>query len=1042
MTATAVHQTIYGVVDGFEGSYLVGWALSSLATRNCMIEVVDESGRIVAANRASKVRSDLAKLGFGRTNFAFRILIDGAASNSNLRIFADGFELPGSPIYVGPGEYDGRIAIENGFVSGWVTERQPSSDLPLIRVVDQSGRVVHEELAAYDVETVDKHFRPARFGFSVPNDCYGAPELALRASIDGREFAAAHCALRTNGYLDGVWPDRCVGWLMSPDLPSKRFEVEVLRDGRVIGRGTCNVPRSDLREHFPSAWEVGFDIPLLETDNKVTETSTLSIRLAGTERELFDGPFIVGRRAAFISGTRRVARLVHSADIELDLAQRAALQAALVQYNSGLRSGSDYIWLPFKDDAANEEGFAPVSQPRLNIIIPIYKGVEVTRACIESVLTHRDPERDVVVLVNDRSPEADMEPMLFEYVGAKNLHLLNNPENLGFVKSVNRALNFCLAGDVVLLNSDTRVFAGGLDELYNVAHSSNDVGTVTAMSNNATIFSYPHSLLASSELADISWDELAAAALQQNAGRAFEVPTGHGFCMLVKRKVLNRVPSLDEQFGRGYGEENAFCLKAEDLGFRHVAAAGVLVEHRESVSFGDAIRIEQLKANLPVLERMYPEYTGTIIEFQKRDDLRRARWGLDGVRLRRFSNANGGQQAFALVIANSLGGGTKKALDDLETAVGYGTKAVLRLSADSSGMTLECKNLMLRAFFLHNETDALLELLDAAQVDLVVVHQLLGFSASTINILKDYIRTRRSIVYLHDFYAICPRVTMIDAVGQFCRVGSDDRCSRCVKLGGVHEASQTGELHPAEHRALMSEFLAAADKVIAPSLDTVSYINHVIPGLHVKAVPHLDIGQALPQAIRSGKNGSYDDIIVLGAIGPHKGSGQLLKLAQQAWLSHPEMRFHVVGYTDIDEALEAIGNVTITGPYKPQELGSLIDATGGRIALFLHNWPETFSYTLSEAVGLGLYPVAPDIGAPAERIRATGFGAIFSFPISPEAVLEALTNLKAKKALDASSCTPIAFKDDRQPYEIAEALGLTADGSATRRVRVRPRVVA
>jgi glycosyltransferase involved in cell wall biosynthesis len=101
-----------------------------------------------------------------------------------------------------------------------------------------------------------------------------------------------------------------------------------------------------------------------------------------------------------------------------------------------------------------------------------------------------------------------------------------------------------------------------------------------------------------------------------------------------------------------------------------------------------------------------------------------------------------------------------------------------------------------------------------------------------------------------------------------------------------------------------------------------------------------------------------------------------LELARQARLGHPALRFHVVGYTDIDQELRAVGNVTITGPYRSEELGRLVDKTRGRVALFLHEWPETFSYTLTEAWSLGLWPIVRKLGAPAERVTDKKDGSV------------------------------------------------------------------
>jgi hypothetical protein len=112
----------------------------------------------------------------------------------------------------------------------------------------------------------------------------------------------------------------------------------------------------------------------------------------------------------------------------------------------------------------------------------------------------------------------------------------------------------------------------------------------------------------------------------------------------------------------------------------------------------------------------------------------------------------------------------------------------------------------------------------------------------------------------------------------------------------------------------------------------------------------------------------------------------------------------------MDEALEKIGNVTITGKYSAETLPNLIDATEGKLALFLSTWPETYSYTLSEVVKYGFVPLVPDIGAPAERVRAAKFGAVFPFPIDAEILLQLLDNIAAGQVpLYESGATPAAF---------------------------------
>ena len=152
---------------------------------------------------------------------------------------------------------------------------------------------------------------------------------------------------------------------------------------------------------------------------------------------------------------------------------------------------------------------------------------------------------------------------------------------------------------------------------------------------------------------------------------------------------------------------------------------------------------------------------------------------------------------------------------------------------------------------------------------------------------------------------------------------------------------------------------------------------------------------------------------MLGAIGPHKGPNKLLEIAQRARLTHPHLSFRVIGYTNIDKALKAIGNVTITGKYTPEELPRLLAETRGRLALFLPAWPETYSYTLSELVQHGFIPLAPDLGAPADRIRAAKFGVLFPFPADAEGVLNLIDEIAAGRLNPvAEGARPGAFFPD------------------------------
>lgn len=1022
---------VKGHVDGLEGCYLVGWAIAEPDVGNCAITVKDSDGTVVAKGRASRHRSDLASLGRGRTTLAFRIPLTLTRETRVLNVLANGVELPGSPVIVGPGQFDGHCTIDTATITGWITERVPDFVPPAITIINQQGSEVGRGAAKMKAANADQRFTPAYFTLELDDQCFGAGEMQLSILANGVHFEQLACNLRLQGNLETINLKSCSGWLVSPDQPGRSFKFELFRDGALTAEIECEHEREDVRGVYPECTTPGFGVTLNNPATSLIESATISLRFPGSSTELFDGPYVVANRPAAVAAAYRAAQLANQGFPGVGAAERAVMQRALDQFIASARREEGFT---ANRQAAPEIPRQP--EPRLVIIIPIYRGVEVTLACIESVLAHRNVDTDRLVLINDASPDPLMAGTLAPYAARQNTFVLTNPNNLGFVQTVNRGLSFAGGADTLLLNADTVIHTGAFDELIRVAYSRAEIGTVTAMSNNATIFSYPNAALRKDSLPDITWPDLAAAALTANAGMFTDVPTGHGFCMFIKGEVIRRAGVLDEAFGRGYGEENDFCARAAALGYRNVAAGGVLVEHKESISFTNE-KASLLAQNLPRLNALYPEYTPIIMEFERTEGLRQMRWALDGVRLQRAVAAG---QTFVLVVSNGLEGGTAKAIADIERHAGYGAAKVLNLRATQEGLLeFSCDAPLLCASFTFEETEALFALLGEAAPTHVLVHQLLGFPASFITRLGTWSAGRQSLFYAHDFYSFCPRVTMIDAIGRFCDVADAATCARCVAMDGAHANSRLTDLTPAAHRALFAELLGGFRHVITPSANAAAYLARALPGLDIEVIPHPEDETGIPDGPRPG---TYDEIILLGAIGPHKGSRKLLELAQRARLTHPHLHFRVIGYTDIDKQLKAAGNVTVTGKFAPAGLPDLLTQARGRLALFLSMWPETYSYTLSEAVKYGFIPLLPDIGAPADRVRQAQYGVTFPFPADAQAVLEIIDSIAAGRiAAYAAGATPRRFFATEETLSrTAEVMALAGGNAKKRDVGRRKRV--
>src|SRR5690606_41540290 len=73
------------------------------------------------------------------------------------------------------------------------------------------------------------------------------------------------------------------------------------------------------------------------------------------------------------------------------------------------------------------------------------------------------------------------------------------------------------------------------------------------------------------------------------------VPLVHGFCMCIKREVFEIIGGFDEvAFPSGYGEENDFCIRAAENGFRLNIAIDAFVFHAKSKSYSNSERRKSL----------------------------------------------------------------------------------------------------------------------------------------------------------------------------------------------------------------------------------------------------------------------------------------------------------------------------------------------------------------------------------------------------------------------------------------------------------------
>jgi GT2 family glycosyltransferase/glycosyltransferase involved in cell wall biosynthesis len=649
----------------------------------------------------------------------------------------------------------------------------------------------------------------------------------------------------------------------------------------------------------------------------------------------------------------------------------------------------------------------------VDVVVPVYQGAAEFAACLRALLRSL-PRRARIVVVDDATPDPALRRAVDAAAAARRIVLLRHAENRGFPAAANTGMRHALADgrdrggrrvrrtfwgarDVVLVNSDVVVPRGWLEALAHVAYSAPDIGACSPFANDASILSYPR-VDAANPAPDLREAERVAALFREaNGSGAFDLPSAVGHCLYMRRDCLAEVGLFREDlFAQGYGEENDWSLRAARLGWRSVAALGAFVSHRGAASFG-AARLELMRRNGAVLERLHPGYTAFAKAFIARDPLAEARRRVDA---RRWAAARGAARSVVLV-THAEGGGVERHVRERAAALRAERLRPIVLrpapveSAEnesacivSAGVEADFPNLRYR---LPREFDALLRLLEGDRPTHVEIHHLVGH-APVLGKLADRLHVPFDVV-LHDSALICPRVNLCNRAHSYCGEPTEvAACEACIADVG----SRLGEnIGVGDLRARSHELLRAARRVIAPSEDMARRIARYFPDITAAVRPWEDE----PPEVAARGGGAPPEgalrVCVVGGITEDKGYDVILQCARDAARRGLPLDFCVAGHTIDDTRLLDSGAAFVTGPYEEADLTELIAAQGAGLGLVPSQCPESWCYALTALWRAGLRVAAFDLGAQAERIRRTGRGFVLPLGLPAARINDALLRFGA-----------------------------------------------
>lgn len=484
----------------------------------------------------------------------------------------------------------------------------------------------------------------------------------------------------------------------------------------------------------------------------------------------------------------------------------------------------------------------------VDIIVPVYNALEDVKLCVASIKRNTDLSLDRLILIDDKSPDTNIFPFL-KSVEEEGIVVLQNAENQGFSGTINRGMAYS-DRDVILLNSDTIVTDRWVDKMVACAYSDPAIGTVTPFSNNATLCSVPNFCQENAVPHGLSIDEYASV-IERCSMKAYpRISVAVGFCVMIKREVIERTGKFDkETFERGYGEENDFCWRAEQLGYHHVLCDNTYIYHSGSESFLSEEKKRLNAAHQRILKERYPK------QFHANDVYVRDnphQYLRDNIEV--YSQLHNGKKNLLYMLHLDFRsdaafniGGTQFHVKDLVENLRkeYNVFVVsrdmnfLRLTAYTADNRISFKFHIgeTPAFqcFHSEKLEGILEnILKAFSIELIHVHHVLGLSFDVFHLAKKL--GIPLVTTLHDFYYICPVEKLLENGKTYCGgCGSD--CVKCLN----HErgyAQQIAYLKTWREKCL--EALSACDRLFTPSQSTKDIYSVLYPQLAEKicVVPH------------------------------------------------------------------------------------------------------------------------------------------------------------------------------------------------------------
>jgi len=219
---------------------------------------------------------------------------------------------------------------------------------------------------------------------------------------------------------------------------------------------------------------------------------------------------------------------------------------------------------------------------KVSIIILTYNQLnEATRPCIESIYKFTPLENFELIIVDNNSTDGTQDYLKDLAQKHKNITLVLNAENKGFAAGINDGIKKASGQYVIILNNDVLVTPGWLYKLIQPFRGDNKIGLTSPVTNYAGT----EQKIDIPGIDENNYLQKSLEYTEKHLNDHFETRRVSFFCVCLTKDVINKVGYLDEKFSIGMFEDDDYCLRLLNHGYKIVVLEDCFIYHKGSLSF-------------------------------------------------------------------------------------------------------------------------------------------------------------------------------------------------------------------------------------------------------------------------------------------------------------------------------------------------------------------------------------------------------------------------------------------------------------------------